>query len=106
MSFSSHHLNLAPSAALRSLGFGLLRVAHASNLVTSRLSFSTRIFALSNKADFLEYLDDLETADSSEHLKAAREVYGDYYTTPDALLGSESRVLGLPPGSIPEGDEE
>jgi hypothetical protein len=75
-------------------------------MVTSRLSFSTRIYALSNKADFLKYLDDLETADSSEHLKAAREVYGDYYTTPDALLGSESRVLGLPPGSIPEGDEE
>jgi len=42
------------------------------------LSFSTRIYALSNKADFLKYLDDLETADSSEHLKAAREVYGDF----------------------------
>jgi hypothetical protein len=46
MSFSSHHLNLAPSAALRSLGFGPLRVAHASacavNVITSRDGLSHR----------------------------------------------------------------
>jgi len=41
------------------------------------LPVPTRIFSLRNKSDFLAYLDQLEREIPDEHLKIAREIYGD-----------------------------
>jgi hypothetical protein len=95
--FISYYLPYMDAMFLDNECRGLL----TDKLVASRHSFNTKLFSFSNKADFLTYLDEIHTSASSEHLKAARDVYGDYYLTPDALLGSESPIVGLPPGSIP-----
>jgi hypothetical protein len=45
--------------------------------VAKRLGFSTSLFSLRRKSEFLEYLDSLEARASHEHMEKVREVFGD-----------------------------
>ena len=44
--------------------------------VVGKTGYKTRIFSLSNKEEFLGYLDDIKATASSGHIKAVEEVYG------------------------------
>mgnify|MGYP001614339126 CR=1 FL=1 len=44
--------------------------------VIGKTEHKTKIFSLSNKNEFLRYLDEIKTTASREHIKAVEEVYG------------------------------
>ena len=46
------------------------------------ISYSTKVFSLSNKEEFLEYLDQIKHSASEEHMKAVEEVYGSNWAKP------------------------
>lgn len=75
-----------------------------SKKVAARLQYEAKVFSLSNKADFIAYLDRIEAEASAEHLAAVREVYGDDHMTLAELLASEGPVVGL--GTIVTPSEE
>jgi len=46
------------------------------------INYGTKIFSLSNKEEFLEYLDEIRQSASEEHIKAVEEVYGTKWAKP------------------------
>ena len=50
--------------------------------ICDEINYPTRIFSLSNKEEFLEYLESIKNSASQEHLQAVREVYGDDWGKP------------------------
>lgn len=46
------------------------------------IKYDTKIFSLSNKEEFLEYLDQIRHSASEEHMKAVEEVYGSNWAKP------------------------
>jgi len=42
----------------------------------SELDFGTKLFSQNNKSEFIEYLDDIKSSASEEHLDKVKEVYG------------------------------
>lgn len=50
--------------------------------VSKRLMCNTRIFSLANKEEFLDYLDDMISKVSPEHIELIKKVYGDTWLKP------------------------
>lgn len=50
--------------------------------VKNTLNLSTKLFSISNKEEFLKYLNQIKSTASQEHLNALKEVYGDEYRKP------------------------
>jgi hypothetical protein len=46
------------------------------------IDYGTKIYSLSNKKEFLEYLDEIRQSASEEHIKAVEEVYGSNWAKP------------------------
>jgi len=46
------------------------------------INYDTKIFSLSNKVEFIEYLDEVRQSASKEHMKAVEEVYGANWAKP------------------------
>ena len=46
------------------------------------INYDTKVFSLSNKREFLEYLDQIKHSASEEHMKAVEEVYGSNWAKP------------------------
>ena len=40
------------------------------------IKYGTKVFSLSNKKEFLKYLNEIRQSASEEHIKAVEEVYG------------------------------
>lgn len=53
------------------------------------VNYGTRIFSLSNKDEFLNYLDSIEKSASEEHLFWVRQAYGDNWGKPYTTLYAE-----------------
>jgi hypothetical protein len=54
--------------------------------VKSRLGFTTSVFSLRNRAEFLEYLDSIEASAGPEHIAKVLEVYGEGWLQPFTSL--------------------
>jgi hypothetical protein len=52
------------------------------------ISYETKIFSLSNKNDFLEYLDSIEKGAAEDHLFRVSQAYGDNWSKPYKTLYS------------------
>jgi len=46
------------------------------------INYGTKVFSLSNKEEFLKYLDEAKQSVSEEHIKAVKEVYGSNWAKP------------------------
>ena len=46
------------------------------------INYGTKVFSLSNKEEFLSYLDEIKQSASEEHMKAVEEVYGSNWAKP------------------------
>jgi len=46
------------------------------------INYGTKVFSLSNKEEFLKYLDEIRQSASEEHMKAVKEVYGPNWEKP------------------------
>jgi len=46
------------------------------------INYGTKVFSLSNKKEFLKYLDEIRQSASEEHMKAVEEVYGSNWAKP------------------------
>lgn len=53
------------------------------------INYGTRIFSLSNKNEFLEYLDSIEKSASEDHIFWVRQAYGDDWGKPFTTLYSK-----------------
>lgn len=53
------------------------------------INYGTRIFSLSNKNEFLEYLDSIEKSASKDHIFWVRQAYGDDWGKPFTTLYSK-----------------
>jgi len=54
--------------------------------LSEKIDYGTKVFSLNNKAEFLEYLKELEKRASREHLKKVAEVYGVTWREPYTTL--------------------
>ena len=50
--------------------------------LAKEINYSTKIFSLNNKDEFLEYLDNIENETTAEHMKAVEDIYGDAWKKP------------------------
>jgi len=46
------------------------------------IDYGTKVYSLSNKEEFIEYLDEIRKSASEEHIKAVEEVYGPNWSKP------------------------
>jgi hypothetical protein len=60
--------------------FGLLTLSYVKKDLETK--YKTKIFAPSNKEEFLKYLDGIEKEASIDHLQKIKEVYGEDWLTP------------------------